>query len=494
VLFNNCFGVPIAKVRGKKKLYAGYIIIVLMVVASALYIYWNFKESSTESVLKMVPLTSSTNELQWSSSWSPDGSFFSYMSFKQENSDIVVSAIGSGSSIRLTNNPFDEFLPRWSPDGSKIAFVADKGSGIEVYWVAPTGGTARFIAQTGLHMLEQFLEGLYSMGSMPWSPDSKKILFPRLMRTGAIGIWQSDLITGLETQLTNPDPGVIDLYASYSFDGENIVIQRNFNLWLITKSGDEKPLLVDEYFNSCPTWSSDNDKVIFISNRGGKEDIWSISIDEKELKQVTSLNKRVLYPVVTNGGNLGNLVFDIWDHRTDLFSLNLKTKEEKQLTFHHGNNFHPRISPDGESIIYQSDRTGDYEIWQYNLKTENETQLTINPASDIKADWSPDGKSIVFLSNRDKEQHLWIMDIESGKTDRLTTEGIKMPGYIQDYAMNVKWSPDGKTIGYIAQGQNGRSVWLIDPSGENQRIGLGDIHSFDWYLTNNLIVYNRIDL
>jgi Tol biopolymer transport system component len=58
--------------------------------------------------------------------------------------------------------------------------------------------------------------------------------------------------------------------------------------------------------------------------------------------------------------------------------------------------------------------------------------------------------------------------------------------------MNVRWSPDGTTIGYLALADNERSVWMIDSNGEHQRVVIEDAHSFDWYPGSNKIIYNRI--
>lgn len=58
--------------------------------------------------------------------------------------------------------------------------------------------------------------------------------------------------------------------------------------------------------------------------------------------------------------------------------------------------------------------------------------------------------------------------------------------------MNIRWSPDGKSIGYLAIGDKGRSLWIVDKDGENQRVTIENIQCFDWYQGSNKVVYNKI--
>ena len=125
-----------------------------------------------------------------------------------------------------------------------------------------------------------------------------------------------------------------------------------------------------------------------------------------------------------------------------------------------------------------------------DLETMDEMQLTDHPAMDINADWSPDGNEIVFLSNRNGAFHLWTLDTQEYRAKQLTRKALELSHYGYDYAMNVKWSPDGKVIGYIANGEKGRTLGVVDRNGENQRIGVEAIHTFDWSLSSEMVVYN----
>jgi len=435
------------------------------------------------------PLTTTRVGIKMDVTWSPDGSLFAYGFHNGENFNIQWSSKEGGNTISLTNELTDEILPRWSPDGSKIAYVADRGFGVDLFWRPASGGREKKFAETNLHMLEHFTEMLFSVGAMPWSSDGNRFIFPRLGESGEISLWEADLVSGNEKQITFPEPGEIDLCGSRSYDDQQIVFVRNLNLWLITKEGNEIPLLEDEYPKFQPTWSTDPDVVIFSYTMNGNPQIWQMSISSGALEQLTFGESKKFAPVVNKQGILS---YQHFTHTTDLFSVNMDGMQTTQLTFYNGDNFHPRISPDGQKLVYQSGRTGNYEIWLLDLTLNEEIKLSDQNGVDIKPDWSPDGKEIVFLSRRNGEWQLLKYGLETMKTERLTKQAIRQSNFIYDYAMNVRWSPDGKSIGYLAGGDKGRSLWIVDSNGENQRVAIESIHSFDWYQGSDMVLYNKI--
>ncbi|MFQ5628500.1 MAG: hypothetical protein ACE5I1_07050, partial [bacterium] len=393
----------------------------------------------------------------------------------------------------LTDNPADELNPRWSPDGAKIAYISDRGSGTNVYAVPASGGPERKLAETGLPYLERTFDALFFLGDLPWSPDGKQLLFPRMQTTGETAIWRINLVTGEETQLTYPPTGSNDLAASWSFDGKAIVFQRNQaglgSLWQMPVEGGEPNLLLgDQYSNAQPTWSADGRKIVYVSNRAGHENLWDIDISSGELRQLTSAPERIYYP---SSSRNGPLAFADFSHQTDLYLMQADNGAEERVTFHKGDNFDAHFSPDGENVVYQSTRTGDHEIWLLNLQSKDEVNLSNNSAIDIKPAWSPDGQEVVFLSSRDGSFHLWLINAEGSEVRRLTEQPVLLPTDFWSYSLKVRWAPDGKTIGFIAQGEEGRALWTVDSDGQNAQARLLGAHSFDWWQDSRHVIYNR---
>ena len=85
----------------------------------------------------------------------------------------------------------------------------------------------------------------------------------------------------------------------------------------------------------------------------------------------------------------------------DIYKMNLATLETIPLTSDSSDEMNPQLSPDNSHIVYYSNRDGDNEIYTIDLATNTLTQLTKNTAGDYDPSYSPDGKQIVFKSNRD---------------------------------------------------------------------------------------------
>ncbi|MFZ4658381.1 MAG: DPP IV N-terminal domain-containing protein [Caldilineaceae bacterium] len=81
------------------------------------------------------------------------------------------------------------------------------------------------------------------------------------------------------------------------------------------------------------------------------------------------------------------------------------------LTDYVGTEYDPVWSPDGQSIVFVSNHTGNDEIWSMNQDGGNQRQLTYNDWPwDKHPSFSPDGKQIVFYSNRSGNRQIWVMN------------------------------------------------------------------------------------
>ena len=99
---------------------------------------------------------------------------------------------------------------------------------------------------------------------------------------------------------------------------------------------------------------------------------------------------------------------------------------------------YPMLSPDGTKILFESNRTGNAEIYVMGADGKNLKQLTSNSAPDHCPIWSPDGKKIVFASERDGDSEIYVMNADGSEQRRLTNQ----PGDDS----HPHWSPDGKRI------------------------------------------------
>ncbi|PRX43241.1 TolB family protein [Salegentibacter salegens] len=101
------------------------------------------------------------------------------------------------------------------------------------------------------------------------------------------------------------------------------------------------------------------------------------------------------------------------------------------------------ISPDNKRLIFTGDRKGKMDIYSIDIDTKKETQLTDTEYLDDGSEYSPDGKYIYFNSNRNGKMHLWRMKPDGSEQEQLTFD----PKH-NDWFPHV--SPDGKWIAFIS--------------------------------------------
>ena len=160
---------------------------------------------------------------------------------------------------------------------------------------------------------------------------------------------------------------------------------------------------------------------------------------------------------------------------SQLFIANGDGTGERPLLPLTGMDYSPSISPDGEWVIFTSERAGSADIYRVHLDGSGLERLTDDPAYDDQAVLSPDGKTLAFVSSRETGRaHIWLLDLASRRAHLLT------PNSGSDF--RPAWSPDGKWIAFSSDRDSnaghepGRwerlqslSVYVIRPDGSDLR-------------------------
>jgi eukaryotic-like serine/threonine-protein kinase len=124
-----------------------------------------------------------------------------------------------------------------------------------------------------------------------------------------------------------------------------------------------------------------------------------------------------------------------------------------KLTTALGQEDYPSWSPDGRTVAYQADQTGNWDIWVTQIGSNEATNRTADsPAHDSLPVWSPDGQWIAFFSTRDGGGY-FIMPGVGGSARKI----VSWPFSALD-ATPAQWSPDSTQLAY-ALGQ-GQTPWL----------------------------------
>ena len=132
----------------------------------------------------------------------------------------------------------------------------------------------------------------------------------------------------------------------------------------------------------------------------------------------------------------------IFDMLGDLYTIPFSGGTATRITDGLALDTNPRYSPDGKSIVFTSDRSGNDNVWVLDLETKETTQITKDKKGSVQsADWSPDGNYIVAAKGkRNLKLHLYHKDGGGG------TQLIKEPSNLK--TVEPVYSPDSKYIYY----------------------------------------------
>ncbi|HET9712073.1 MAG TPA: DPP IV N-terminal domain-containing protein [Pyrinomonadaceae bacterium] len=201
------------------------------------------------------------------------------------------------------------------------------------------------------------------------------------------------------------------------------------------------------------SWTPDG-RIAFVSNQGGKADIWLVDPDGANRKQLTSSDSMNLSPVVSADGryvvyvSLRSIERNIW--RMDLDGGN-----PVRLTSGATDSF-PSITPDGRWVVYSNFDGVKPTIWKVSIDGGKPFQITPHSAS--AAVVSPDGNSLAYLYSETSDQYvpnrLAVTSFEGGGSMK-TFEIPLSPSVLTV----LQWSPDGKSVLYTATSNNVTNIW-----------------------------------
>ncbi|MEW6201392.1 MAG: hypothetical protein AB1546_05420, partial [bacterium] len=136
----------------------------------------------------------------------------------------------------------------------------------------------------------------------------------------------------------------------------------------------------------------------------------------------------------------------------------------KQITLKNNEAFYPDISPDGRMLAYQSYTGNNWEIFTLKLTEKfpesSRKQLThTSRVNETRPLWSPDGRRILFIANyrNSNDYDLYMMSYPDGVAAPLTAKGNIAPEYV--------WSPDGTRIAYTSHASGHGDIFIVETDG-----------------------------
>jgi TolB protein len=172
---------------------------------------------------------------------------------------------------------------------------------------------------------------------------------------------------------------------------------------LNTDTGNRLRLSDTDWNERTPKWSSDGNRIAFVSERDGNREIYVMDLNDWMAGEGEPVN----------------------------------------LTAHKAPDWQPSWAPVDDRIAFSSYRDDNWEIYTIGADGTGLTRVTDHPESDISPVWSPDGGALLFVSRRQGDADLFVKDLSTGEYKQLTT------GQLDEF--DPSWSPDGEWVAFVTQ-------------------------------------------
>jgi TolB protein len=135
--------------------------------------------------------------------------------------------------------------------------------------------------------------------------------------------------------------------------------------------------------------------------------------------------------------------------------------DAQQVTFEQAFIESVSVSPDGQRLLYSSDRTGNQDLWVMPIGGGMGVPLTAGPDPDWAPSWSPDGRQITFYSYRTGDREIWTMPAAGGAATQITrSKGLDA---------GPRWSPGGHEIAFRSERTGNSEIWATTVDGSRSR-------------------------
>ncbi len=312
---------------------------------------------------------------------SPDGHWVVYASYLKDAVELWVLNLESKQTHQLTAGGAVNLEPRFSPDGKRIAFVSTLYKGhFHIFTADFANGEIshleRLTGETRSTLPRYYYSAFDHEISPAWSPDGSEILFVsnRGHIYGTGGFWRMKAIPGAEAREIHYEETAWKARPEFSPDGNRIVYasylgQAWHQLWLLpSNGGDPLPLSYGSFDNINPRWSPDGKSIAFISNRGGNTSLWvqqvlsggqsEIQVKEKKyLKPTGQVRLTVLdksgHPTparvfITGADQRAYAPEDAWIHADDNF---VRAQRPFEAHYFHSSGISQTTVPTGEVTV-----------------------------------------------------------------------------------------------------------------------------------------------
>jgi len=388
---------------------------------------------------------------------SSSGRFIVFTSDRDGRARLWIKRLPGGEERPLTAGTDD--FPRFSPAGPVILFTRTENGRSSLYRVDVLGGEPRKV-------VDDAVEG-------DWAPDGSRIAFLRWKTAGgkltsAVGLVSADG-SGLK-EIAVHDQKLS--HIRWSPDGSRLAATELAQsgalhpIFLVGADGGEKRSILTPragFAISSLAWSS-REEVIYFQNESalegglgtnaGTANIIRQNVRTGQAEKISwSPDSSTLIEIV----GPGRLIFDTCSPRASLREVAPGAPSGRWLTHGQANDRQPAYSPDGEWVVFSSNRSGNLDLWEVSTKSEVVRRLTEDEAEDWDPVFASGGRQILWSSNRTGHFEIWVADADGSGARQLTHDGVD--------AENPTPTPDGRWIVYASTNPAKEGLWKIRADG-----------------------------
>jgi eukaryotic-like serine/threonine-protein kinase len=462
-------GMPVGNRRSAGAFVAGGV----LMTALAGIVGWLVLKGDADQPLAIGALTHVTRDagVELDPAISPDGRMLAYVAGPAGKRRIYVRQIDGGRAVPLTDAAESQRRPDWSPDGTRIVFQAgQQGIGVRpeardaaIYTVPALGGTPTVLVPP---------RGEGYVVTPVWSPDGTQVAYcsedgiHAVPASGGASRLLFAFAGSAHSLRWSPDGTRLAFVADgiyFALGEDQLGNTETSSIHVVTvDTGADRPVTSGAWLDTSPLWTADGRGLLFVSSRGGGRDVFRQRLTgagepQGEPERVTSgLNAHSIS--ITRDGR--RLAYSALSFRANIWSLPIPhdgpvaATAAQPLTSGSEKTEKIVISRDGKWLAYDSDRSGNADVWKIRIDGGEPEQVTRDSANEFANDWSPDGQEIVFHAIRPGTAR----DVLSVSFDGTRTSVIAATDVDEQHG---SFSPDGNSLAFARSAGSADSYKLF---------------------------------